>query len=129
MSRPFWWAIVAALVVFGAGNLVYAQDYPSRNVTFLVPFAPGGGTDVFARMLAQKLSDKLGKAFVPDNRPGAGTVIAAVAAANAAPDGYTVMMGTSSTLSINPTLYKSLPYNPDKLVPVSISANVPMIQA
>ena len=127
MIRTIGLAIIAALAAVSANYPVNAQEYPDRNVSFLVPFAPGGGTDVLARMLAQKLSDKLGKPFVPDNRPGAGTVIAAVAAANAAPDGYTIMMGTSSTLSINPALYKSLPYNPDKLVPASIVANVPMI--
>jgi len=118
-------AVLAALL--GILSPAFGQDYPAHNVTYLIPFAPGGGTDVLARILTQKLSDKFGKAFVPDNRPGAGTVIAAVAAANAAPDGYTLMMATSSTLSINPTLYKSLPYDPNKLVPVAIIASVPMV--
>ena len=127
MSRIVSTVAAAVLAAISIGSSASAQEYPERNVTFLVPFSPGGGTDVLARMLAQKLSDKLGKPVIPDNRPGAGTVIAAVAAANAAPDGYTIMMGTSSTLSINQTLYKSLPYNPDKLVPVAVVASVPMI--
>jgi tripartite-type tricarboxylate transporter receptor subunit TctC len=119
--------VALALTAFAGTGPAVGQAYPDRNVTFLVPFGPGGGTDVLARMLAQKLSDKLGKTFVADNRPGPGTVLAAVATANAAPDGYTLMMGTSSTLTINPALYKALPYNPDKLAPVSVVASVPMI--
>src|SRR5262245_62661276 len=69
-------------------------NYPSRPVTMVVPYAAGGGLDVFARQLAQKLSERLGKTFVVENRPGAGTVIGASYVAKAAPDGYTIMLGT-----------------------------------
>jgi tripartite-type tricarboxylate transporter receptor subunit TctC len=89
-----------------------AQDYPSRQVNFIVPF--GGGTDILGRLFGQKLSDRFGKPFVVENRPGAGTVTAAVQVAKSAPDGYTIMMATSGTMAMNPTLYKHLPYEPGK---------------
>src|SRR5262245_54921277 len=85
-----------------------AQDYPSRQVNFIVPFAPGGGTDIIGRLVGQKLSDRFGKPFVIENRPGAGTVTAAVQVAKSAPDGYTIMMATSGTMAMNTTLYKTL---------------------
>ena len=69
----------------------HAQDYPSRQVNFIVPFAPGGGTDILGRLVGQKLSDRFGKPFVVENRPGAGTVTAAVQVARSTPDGYTIM--------------------------------------
>ena len=105
-----------------------AQDYPTRNVTFLVPFAPGGGTDVLARLVGQKLEQRLGKSFIVENRPGAGTTIAANAAAKATPDGYTLMQATSGTMAMNPTIFKHLAYQPMKdLVPVSLIAGVPFV--
>jgi tripartite-type tricarboxylate transporter receptor subunit TctC len=105
-----------------------AQDYPARSVTVLVPFAPGGGTDVIARAVGQKLEQRLGKSFLIENRPGAGTAIAAAAAAKAAPDGHTLMQATSGTMAMNPTIYKSLPYDPaTELVPVALVAGVPFI--
>jgi tripartite-type tricarboxylate transporter receptor subunit TctC len=105
-----------------------AQDYPSHQVNFLVPFAPGGGTDILGRLFGQKLSDRFGKPFVVENRPGAGTVIAAVQVSNSAPDGYTIMMATSGTMAMNPTLYKKLPYEPGKdLVLAALICNVPFV--
>jgi tripartite-type tricarboxylate transporter receptor subunit TctC len=105
-----------------------AADYPSRQVNFVVPFAPGGGTDILGRLFGQKLSDRFGKPFVVENRPGAGTVTAAVQVAKSAPDGYTIMMATSGTMAMNPTLYKKLPYEPGKeLVLVALICNVPFV--
>jgi tripartite-type tricarboxylate transporter receptor subunit TctC len=105
-----------------------AQDYPTQSVTILVPFAPGGGTDVIARALGHKLEQRLGKTFVIENRPGAGTTIAAGATAKAAPDGHTLMQATSGTMAMNPTIFKKLPYEPGKdLVPVALIAGVPFI--
>jgi len=105
-----------------------AQDYPSRQGNFVVPFAPGGGTDILGRLFGQKLSDRFGKPFVIENRPGAGTVTAAVQVAKSAPDGYTIMMATSGTMAMNPTLYKRLPYEPGKdLVLVALICNVPFV--
>jgi tripartite-type tricarboxylate transporter receptor subunit TctC len=103
-----------------------AQDYPNRQVNFVVPFAPGGGTDILGRLFGQKLSDRFGKPFVVENRPGAGTVTAAVQVAKSAPDGYTIMMATSGTMAMNPTLYKQLPYEPGKeLVLAALICQVP----
>src|ERR1700737_5357189 len=105
-----------------------AQDYPTHSVTILVPFAPGGGTDLIARAVGQKLEQRLGGPFVIENRPGAGTTIAAGATAKAAPDGYTLMQATSGTMSMNPTIFKKLPYEPGKdLVPVALIAGVPFV--
>ena len=106
-----------------------APEYPNRPVTFIVPFAPGGVTSLFARVLGQKLEQRLGKPFVVENRPGGGGVTAATAVAHAVPDGYTIMMASSTVLAINVTVRKSLPYDPRteltpsaRIFPLSISA-------
>ena len=98
MSR--WPVMVVALALAAMMAMLIearAEDYPTRNVTILIPFAPGGGTDLLARAYAQILEKKYGKTFVVENRPGGGTTIAATATANATPDGYTLMQGTSGT--------------------------------
>jgi len=111
-----------------AAALAQAQDYPNRPVTLVVPYAAGGGLDVLGRMLAQKLTDRLGKPFVVDNRPGAGTVIGAQSVVKAAPDGYTLMLGTSSAYAINVTLHKNLPYDPARdFAPVALVSNAPFL--
>jgi tripartite-type tricarboxylate transporter receptor subunit TctC len=121
---------VAIVLALSSTCRAAAQDYPTRTTTILVPFAPGGGTDLIARTVAQKLEQRLGKSFVVENRPGAGTTIAAAAAAKAEPDGYTLMQATSGTMAMNPTIFKSLPYEPGKdLVPVALIAGVPFILA
>lgn len=118
-------ALVAGLAVSAP---VMAQDYPNRPVTMVVPYAAGGGLDVFARQLAQKLSERLGRTFVVENRPGAGTVIGAGYVAKAAPDGYTIMLGTSSPFAINVTLNKHLPYDPAKdFVPIIHASDAPFL--
>ena len=94
----------------------------------VVPYAAGGGLDVFARQLAQRLSERLGKTFVVENRPGAGTVIGANYVAKAAPDGYTIMLGTSSPFAINVTLNKQLPYDPAKdFAPIIHTSDAPFL--
>lgn len=104
-----------------------ADDYPGRPVTFIVPFAPGGGTDILTRLLANKLEQELSKPFVVENRPGAGTLIATNFVAKSPPDGYTIMMDVSS-VAADVTLYKSLPYDPIKdLALVSLIARVPFV--
>jgi tripartite-type tricarboxylate transporter receptor subunit TctC len=104
----------------------WSQDYPNRQVNFVVPFAPGGSTDVLGRLVGQKLSERLGKPFVIENRPGAGTLTAALQVIKSPPDGHTIMMTTSSTLAINVTLYKQLPYDPRKdLVIAALICSLP----
>jgi tripartite-type tricarboxylate transporter receptor subunit TctC len=108
-----------------AGNGV--AEYPNHQVTFIVPFAPAGGTDILARLLGEKLEQALGKPFVVENRPGAGTVLATNFVAKSPPDGYTIMMSVSS-LAIDVTLYKTLPYDPvQDLALVALVAFVPFV--
>ena len=99
-------------------SLTHAQDaaagYPSKAVRVIVPFAPGGGTDALARLIGQKLQASLGQPFVIDNRPGASGIIGTDAVAKAAPDGYTLNFGLSTSLLMNQFLFTKLPYNPQK---------------
>ena len=108
----FAWSSIAAIVLAAAGPMpVLAQDYPARPVTIIVPYAAGGTLDTVARNLGKSLSERLGKPFLIENKAGGGTVIGANAVAKAAPDGYTLLMGSSTPLAINATLYKNLPYD------------------
>ena len=120
----------AAIATWGPA-LCAAQDatgYPARPVTLVVPFAPGGPTDALARLLAKNLSERLGKAFVIDNKPGAGGNIGTAQVAHAAPNGYTLILGTVSTHGINPSLYRTLPYDHKKdFSPVSQITQVPNV--
>jgi tripartite-type tricarboxylate transporter receptor subunit TctC len=105
-----------------------ATGYPSRPIRLIVPFPPGGSTDILARALGEKLAQGLAQPVVIDNRPGAGGSIGAEAVARAAPDGYTLMMGHLGTLAVNPAIYKNLPYDPVRsFAPVSLMAIVPSV--
>jgi tripartite-type tricarboxylate transporter receptor subunit TctC len=116
---------LVALVLL-QGTPAEAQDYPARPITFIVPYVAGGGTDLLARLIAKGLERRLGKPLVIENRPGAGTVIAATAAARATPDGYTLFMATSTPMAINVSMHKNLPYDPTTdLAPVGLVAQVP----
>ena len=117
--------LLAALAAISPAT---AQDFPARQMSIIVPFAPGGSADIVARIYAQKLTDRVGKPVVVENRAGAGTVVGALAAARAAPDGYTLFMGGSSALAYNPTLHKQLPYDPAKdFVPLAHVASIPFV--
>src|SRR5262245_2428591 len=113
-------ALATALCIAAlTGEPLRAQDFPARQVTIVVPTGPGGGLDVLARIFAPKLEQAFGKPFVVENRPGAGTTIGAASVARSAPDGHVLMVATSSTMAINVSIYKSLPYDPTKdLVPL-----------
>jgi tripartite-type tricarboxylate transporter receptor subunit TctC len=118
-------AACLALLVSGA-TAASAQTYPTRQVTLVVPFAPGGPADFLGRLIGQKMSEDLGQQIVVDNRPGANTIIGAQAVAKAAPDGYTLLMAIDGTLVMNPFLYSKLAYDPFKdFAPVSLIALVP----
>src|ERR687887_2439081 len=115
-------AALLALFVSAAA----AQTYPVRQITLVVPFAPGGPADFLGRLIGQKMSEDLGQQVVVDNRPGANTIIGAQAVAKASPDGYTLLMAIDGTLVMNPFLYSKLAYDPFKdFVPVSLVALVP----
>jgi len=108
MSKKLFAGLALGLAVASGAH---AQAWPSKPVTLLVPFPPGGSTDLIARTLGAKLSESLGQPVVVENRGGAATIIGADAVAKAAPDGYTWLLATSTTLAINPHTYKSLPYD------------------
>src|SRR5215207_1292237 len=118
---------ISILAVLGAlAAPTHAQQYPSRPVTIVVPFAAGGGSDLLARLVAQKLEEKLGKPVIIENRPGAATTLAAMQVVRAAPDGYTLMQATSSTMAINVSMSKKLSYEPLKdIVPVALLSSSP----
>lgn len=105
-----------------------AQSYPVKPVRLIVPFAPGGGTDLVARTIAQKLTESLGQTFVVENRGGAGGVIGADMAAKAVPDGYTLVMGTPGSMTINPNLTKKMPYDTLRdFAPISLATISPFV--
>ena len=106
--------LVFATLALLAAVAPAAAQYPQRPVTIVVPFPAGGATDLIARVLANELHEKLGQPFVVESRPGAGTTLAATAVARAAPDGATLLLATTSTLAIAPSVYKALAYDPLK---------------
>lgn len=119
--------VLGAFALLGSASL-QAQPYPSRPVKIIVPFAPGGTTDIFARLVADKLSQSMGQQFIIENRGGAGGNIGADAVAKAPPDGYTLVMGTVGTHAINASLYARMPYNPlTDFAPVAFTAGVPNV--
>src|SRR6185436_3954545 len=116
-------AVLCAL--FLAGNCL-AQDYPSKPVRFIVPYAPGGSSDILARTLGQKLAESLGQQFVVDNRPGAGSMVGTDAAAKSAPDGYTIIL-SDMPHAINPSIHAKVPYDPvADFSPVTVIGVSPM---
>ncbi|MFC7516388.1 Bug family tripartite tricarboxylate transporter substrate binding protein [Herbaspirillum sp. GCM10030257] len=120
-------AAVFTTLAFAAGS-VSAQNYPTKPITIVVPFAPGGTTDILARAVGAELTKALGQQVIIDNRPGAGGNIGTQLVAHAAPDGYTLLMGTVGTHGINQSLYPKLPYDPIKdFAPVTLVAAVPNV--
>jgi len=120
--------LLAALLAMLAIPVLAQQAYPNKPIRLVVPFPAGGGTDIIAREVAQKLSTTLGWTFVIDNRPGSGGNLGVDTAAKAAPDGYTLALGQTSNLAINPALYSKMPYDPVKdLAPVGLVASAPLV--
>jgi tripartite-type tricarboxylate transporter receptor subunit TctC len=129
-AKPARTLIVPLVVLAVAAGTVDARadDYPSRPVHIVVPYAAGGGTDAMARFIARGLEKKLGQPVIIDNRPGQGTAVGGTYVARAAPDGYTLLMATSSTLAMNPTIYPKLAYDPPRdFTPVALVAAVPFV--
>jgi len=125
------WRILLAIVLclaISPASLLRAEDYPARAVTIVNPFAPGGGTDLLARMVGQKLEQRLGQSFVIENKTGAGSIIAATHVQKSNPDGYTLLMAPTPTMAVNVSLYKSLPYEPlTDFVPLALLAQTPFV--
>jgi tripartite-type tricarboxylate transporter receptor subunit TctC len=133
--KPIRMSTVVVLGFVLAGGLALAgfsgaaaQDYPARPVTIVVPYTPGGSTEIMSRLVGQKLEEKLGKPVLIEMKPGAGTVIGASAVAKSVPDGYTLLMATPTPMAINVAVYKNLPYDPrTDLVPLVMVAQAPFI--
>ena len=120
-------AFAVALATIGL-TAASAQDYPSRPVTIIVPQPPGGGTDIISRIIGNQLSTQLGQTFIVDNRTGAGTVVGTVAAAKAAPDGYTLLAGLNANMAVNSSVYAKLDYDPIRdFTPVGMMAQFPFV--
>jgi tripartite-type tricarboxylate transporter receptor subunit TctC len=119
-------ALIAGVVLSTIAVLANAQAWPAKPIKWIVPFAPGGTTDILARTVGEKLALALGQPVVVENKPGAGGGVGAEFTAKAAPDGYTIMGGTISTHAINASLYNKLPYDPVKdFVAITLIARVP----
>jgi tripartite-type tricarboxylate transporter receptor subunit TctC len=119
-----------SLTLAGGALAQDAADYPNKPVTIIVPFAAGGNTDAFARLVGQELDTAFSQRFLVENKPGAGGNLGVGQLARAEPDGYTLGMGTVSTHAINPTLYKNLPYDPDTaFAPISLFVTLPNVLA
>jgi tripartite-type tricarboxylate transporter receptor subunit TctC len=117
----------AAAASLTAGR-VAAQDYPTKPIRLIVPYAAGGGADAVARMLGQQIGTAMGQSVVIENKGGAGSIIGTDLVAKAAPDGYTLLLGQSGPISINPAVYKSLPYDPVKdLTPITMTNSYPYV--
>jgi tripartite-type tricarboxylate transporter receptor subunit TctC len=120
--------VLGALAVPLATRAGLAADYPTRTVRLVVPYAPGGGADAVARIIAKLAGESMGHSIVVENRGGAGSIVGTDLVAKAAPDGYTLLLGQSGPISINPAVYKSLPYDPVKeLTPICMTNSYPYV--
>ena len=118
---------VAIVVALAGGSAARAQDYPKSPVRIIVPYPAGGYTDILARMVGAGLQQRMGQAFIVENKPGAATAIAAEQVAKSPPDGHTLMMVTVTTMAMNPLTMKDLRYKPEQLTPVALVARQPFM--
>lgn len=124
MTRRAAGALALAMVASSA----WAQDFPSRSLKLVVPYAPGGGADSVARIVAKKVAENVGQPIVIENKGGAGSIVGTDLVAKAEPDGYTLLLGQSGPISINPAVYKTLPYDPVKdFAPITMTTAYPYI--
>jgi tripartite-type tricarboxylate transporter receptor subunit TctC len=128
MRSPFRSGLIALIAGICVASTANAQDYPARQVTIIAPIGAGGPLDLTARLLASKLADALGKPFIVENRPGGGTIVGAMAVVKADADGHTLLIAPNSTVTTNVTVFKKLPYDPEKdLIPIALLARVPFV--
>ena len=129
-SRSLALALAPALALVAAltAGTTRADEYPSRTIRLIVPYAAGGGADSVARIVAKRVSDTIGQAIVIENRVGGGAIIGSELVKNSDPDGYTLLLGQSGPISINPAIYKKLPYDPVKdFAPISMTTAYPYV--
>ena len=120
MSAVQWQVALLAAALMGGGHAVAAGPYPEKTVRVVVPYVPGGATDLYARILARNMGDLFKQQFIIENRPGAATIVGATVVSQAPKDGYTLLFTVANTLSSNPYLYKVLPYKAEDFAPVSL---------
>lgn len=126
MLRLLRGLLIGLVAMLGCAPLV-AQEYPSKPVRLIVPYAPGGSPDVFARVMATRLTESLGQPFIVENRAGAGGIAAAEYVAKSEPDGYTLLVPDVAQLAVNPALFAKLPYDPVKdFAPISLIGSIPL---
>ncbi len=129
MTSKFFGLCLALTLAFSSVTAI-AQVYPAKPIRFVVGYAPGGSNDILARIVGQKLSERLGQSVIIENKPGADSNIAAAYVAKAAPDGYTLLIGSSGTMTINPNIYQNLPFDPEKdFIPITLFASDPLVFA
>jgi len=119
--------LLAGAAVLAAPAALAQQDFPSHTLKLVVPFAPGGATDILGRQLAAAFGEKLGQSMIVENRPGAGTVVGAGQVAKAPADGYTLLLAANTTLTLNPAIRESLPYDPLKFTPIGQVADMGLL--
>src|SRR5882762_11663398 len=125
--KTHWTLLCAGVLGLLASAPARGEDYPSRAITIVVSLAAGSGMDAITRLYAEKLSEAFGKPVIVENKPGAATTLAANQVAKAPPDGYTLVMLTSIALSINPTLFQHLNYDPQDFTPISLYVKSPFV--
>lgn len=116
-----------AAISFAAASSAFAQAYPDKPIRIIVPYAPGGFTDIVSRLVAKEMTQSLGQPVIVENKSGASTVIGAEYVSKATPDGYTLLMAVTTTLSTNPYLFKKLPYKSSDFEPVALAAMTPFV--
>jgi tripartite-type tricarboxylate transporter receptor subunit TctC len=127
MLRSLMKAAAAAAVAIGVCSGAFAQDYPTRTISLVVPYPPGGGVDAMARVVAEKMSGALGQQVVVDNRAGGSGLVGTRAFIKSAPDGYTLFLGHTGSISINPSLYANAGFDPRKdFAPIGLIASMPV---
>jgi tripartite-type tricarboxylate transporter receptor subunit TctC len=126
--RASIFALILAFAGPSAASGAHADDYPSHPIKLVVPYAPGGGADAVARIVAKRVSETIGQPIVIENRGGAGSIIGTEDVHKAEPDGYTLLLGQSGPISINPAVYKELPYDPEKdFAPITMTTAYPYV--
>src|SRR5437870_258472 len=119
---------ILGMVLAAASALAMAQEYPSKPIRILVPFAPGGAVDTSTRILTQKMNERLGWNFVVENRPGGNGFIATTVVQKSAPDGYTLLMAHTGEFAVNPALFENVPYELERdFVPITMVSDAPML--
>lgn len=126
--QPLVWSFLLLAITLTGGPLEAAETYPTKPIKMVVPFPPGGGNDALARLVAKYLGENLGQQVIVDNRGGAGGIVGTQGVSKAAPDGYTLLLGYTGTLAINPHLYQNIPYDPVKdFAPISVVASTLLV--